>query len=192
MMNNKALWIFQNIKESVDILPPRLRGQAWEMIINYGFGDENVEQNCKNLKVLLTFRVVKPLLRLRGIAGSQNGKSNNPSGLAKNKEPNIGVNIDTNITPIPLITKTVTETITENKEEKYRFEGKVIKLNYKDYYSFTNEYPHIDLDRELEGLDRYYSDNNITDWWLRCKNRLRTKEAKAKEESGWHVEGSNW
>ena len=49
------------------------------MIINYAFGDGNVEQNCKNLKVLLTFRVVKPLLRLRGIAGSQNGKSNNPS-----------------------------------------------------------------------------------------------------------------
>lgn len=78
------------------------------------------------------------------------------------------------------------------KEDKYRFEGNVIKLNYKDYYSFTNEYPHLDLDRELEGLDRYYSQNNITDWWLRCKNRLRTKEAKAKEESGWHVEGSNW
>lgn len=78
------------------------------------------------------------------------------------------------------------------KEEKYKFEGKVIKLNYKDYYSFAKEYPHIDLDKELEGLDRYYSENNITDWWLRCKNRLRTKEAKAKEESGWHVEGSNW
>jgi hypothetical protein len=78
------------------------------------------------------------------------------------------------------------------KEEKYKFEGKVIKLNYKDYYSFSKEYPHIDLDRELEGLDRYYSENNITDWWMRCKNRLKTKEAKAKEESGWHVEGSNW
>lgn len=78
------------------------------------------------------------------------------------------------------------------KEDKYRFEGKVIKLNDKDYYSFTVLYPHLDLNRELEGLDRYYSENNITDWWMRCKNRLKTKEAKAKEESGWHVEGSNW
>ena len=50
---NKALWIFPNIKESVDMLPKKLRGQAWEMIINYSFGDENVEQSCKNLKVLL-------------------------------------------------------------------------------------------------------------------------------------------
>lgn len=78
------------------------------------------------------------------------------------------------------------------KEEKYKFEGRVIKLNYKDYYSFAKEYPHIDLDRELEGLDKYYAENNITDWWMRCKNRLKTKETKAKEDSGWHVEGSNW
>lgn len=78
------------------------------------------------------------------------------------------------------------------QDNKYKFEGKVIKLNYKDYYSFTKEYPHIDLDRELEGLDKYYAENNITDWWMRCKNRLKTKETKAKEESSWHVEGSNW
>lgn len=84
--NKKALWIFTNIKESVDILPKKLRGQAWEMIINYAFGDENVEQSCKNLKVLLTFRVVKPLLRLRGITGSQGEKSNNPSSLVKQGE----------------------------------------------------------------------------------------------------------
>ena len=96
---NKALWIFSNIKESVDMLPQSLRGKTWEMIINYAFGDENVEKNCKNNKILLVFRVVKPLLRLRGIAGSQGGKSNNPSGLAKNKEPNIAPNIGANITP---------------------------------------------------------------------------------------------
>lgn len=129
MTQNKALWIFPNIKESVDMLPQKLRGQAWEMIINYSFGDENVEQNCKNLKVLLAFRVVKPLLRLRGIAGSQNGKSNNPSGLAKNNEPNIAPNIGANIPPNLLnnrnrnnLTETKTETKTENKKQKLKTE----------------------------------------------------------------------
>jgi hypothetical protein len=78
------------------------------------------------------------------------------------------------------------------QDSKYKFEGKVIKLNYKDYYSFAKEYPHIDLDRELEGLDKYYAEKNITDWWMRCKNRLKSKEQSAKEDSGWHVEGSNW
>ena len=128
MNQNKALWIFPNIKESVDVLPPNLRGKAWEMIINYGFGDENVEQNCKNLKVLLTFRVVKPLLRLRGIAGSQNGKSNNPSGLAKKLQPNIAPNISPNITPNPLITKTETGSKTGSKE--------IYKESFEEWWSF--------------------------------------------------------
>lgn len=120
---NKALWIFPNIKESVDMLPESLRGKAWEMIINYAFGDENVEQNCKNLKVLLAFRVVKPLLRLRGIAGSQNGKSNNPSGLPKNNEPNITPNIGANITPNSLNNNNRNNlTETENKKQKLKTE----------------------------------------------------------------------
>lgn len=114
---NKALWIFSNIKESVDMLPQSLRGKAWEMIINYAFGDENVEKNCKNNKILLVFRVVKPLLRLRGIAGSQGGKSNNPSGLAKNKEPNIAPNIGANITP-NLLNNNNSNNNNNNKEKR--------------------------------------------------------------------------
>lgn len=114
---NKALWIFSNIKESVDMLPQSLRGKAWEIIINYAFGDENVEKNCKNNKILLVFRVVKPLLRLRGIAGSQGGKSNNPSGLAKNKEPNIAPNIGANITP-NLLNNNNSNNNNNNKEKR--------------------------------------------------------------------------
>ena len=94
---NKALWIFENIRESVLYLPDSLQGKAWKIIIDYSFGDEK-SLNCeKNKRVLQTFYAVKPLLRLRGIAGSQNGKSNNPSGLAKQPEPNIGAIIGANI-----------------------------------------------------------------------------------------------
>ena len=161
MIQNKALWIFPNIKESVDVLPKRLRGQAWEMIINYAFGDENVEQSCKNIKVLLAFRVVKPLLRLRGIAGSQNGKSNNPSGLAKNKEPNIAPNITPNITPNPYITETITETITEiekeNKKEKNKLlcygEFKNVCLTEEDYNRLQDKYGKDELSFAIEKLD---------------------------------------
>ena len=114
IQKNKAFWVFPNMKESIDLLPPRLRGQAWEMVVNYAFGDDNCERNCKNNRVLFVFRALKPLIRLRGIAGSQNGKSNNPSGLSKKKQPNIGANIAPNIGANPLITET--ETITNNKE----------------------------------------------------------------------------
>ena len=112
--NNKAFWVFPNMKESIDLLPPRLRGQAWELVVNYAFGDDNCERNCKNNRVLFVFRALKPLIRLRGIAGSQNGKSNNPIGLSKKKQPNIGANIAPNIGANPLITET--ETKTNNKE----------------------------------------------------------------------------
>ena len=110
-VKNKTLWIFPNIKESVSYLPDNLQGRAWKLIIDYGFGDENCIENEKNNRVLQTFFAVRPLLRLRGIAGSQNGKSNNPSGLRRIEEPNIGPNIVANIGANLLKTET------ENKKE---------------------------------------------------------------------------
>ena len=181
---NKALWIFPNIKESVDMLPESLRGKAWEMIINYAFGDENVEQNCKNLKVLLAFRVVKPLLRLRGIAGSQNGKSNNPSGLAKNNEPNIAPNIGVNITP-NLLNNRNRNNITETKKD-YAFEGKVIKLNER--------FNLLDFDYELEQKDIWFSGQEDTkNWFIRTQKhflKLQREKEKAREEEARLM--SNW
>lgn len=189
---NKALWIFPNIKESVDMLPESLRGKAWEMIINYAFGDENVEQNCKNLKVLLAFRVVKPLLRLRGIAGSQNGKSNNPSGLSKNNEPNITPNIGANITPNSLNNKN-RNNLTETKND-YAFEGKVIKLNEKDYNEWKEKFNLLDFDYELEKRDIWLSgQENTKSWFISTKQYflgLQREKEKAREEEARLM--SNW
>lgn len=173
---NKALWIFPNIKESVDMLPESLRGKAWEMIINYAFGDENVEQNCKNLKVLLAFRVVKPLLRLRGIAGSQNGKSNNPSGLAKKSEPNIGANIGVNITPNSLNNNNrnnLTETKTENKKEIY-------KEKFEEWWSY---FPKLRAGNKTKTFEKYIKaieKDKLTPEWLleKVKEYAESKEVK--------------
>lgn len=139
---NKALWIFSNIKESVDMLPQSLRGKAWEMIINYAFGDENVEKNCKNNKILLVFRVVKPLLRLRGIAGSQGGKSNNPSGLAKNKEPNIAPNIGANITPNLLNNNNNNNNSNNNSNNKEKNKSEENLISYGQFKNvlLTNDF----------------------------------------------------
>ena len=180
MTQNKALWIFPNIKESVDMLPQSLRGKAWEMIINYAFGDENVEQNCKNLKVLLAFRVVKPLLRLRGIAGSQNGKSNNPSGLAKNNEPNIAPNIGANITPNLLnnrnrnnLTETKTETKTENKKEIY-------KEKFEEWWSYFPKLRAGSKEKTFEKYIKTIEKKKLTPEWLleKVKEYAESKEVK--------------
>ena len=156
---NKAFWVFQNMKESVDMLPPKLRGKAWEMIINYAFGDEKVEESCSNLKVLFTFRVIKPLIRLRGIAGSQNGKSNNPTGLTKRDKANIGANIGA----IPLITETETETITETEKKKEKKqkkeyvilgEFKNVKLTLEEIKKLVNDYEWY-FESAIEALSSY-------------------------------------
>lgn len=177
---NKALWIFPNIKESVDMLPESLRGKAWEMIINYAFGDENVEQNCKNLKVLLAFRVVKPLLRLRGIAGSQNGKSNNPSGLAKQSEPNIAPNIGANITPNLLNNR---NNITETKKEIY-------KEKFEEWWSY---FPKTRAGSKEEAFKKYIKTiekDKLTPEWLleKVKEYSKSKEV----EEGYACGGARY
>ena len=188
---NKALWIFPNIKESVDMLPESLRGKAWEMIINYAFGDENVEQNCKNLKVLLAFRVVKPLLRLRGIAGSQNGKSNNPSGLAKNNEPNITPNIGSNITPNSLNNNNrnnLTETETENKKQKLKKE--IYKEKFEEWWSY---FPKLRAGNKTKTFEKYIKTiekEKLTPEWLleRVKEYSKSREV----ENGYACGGERY
>lgn len=101
--DNSALWIFPNFKETIDELPLKHQGEAWRIIIKYSFeGEKSVEKELEkcNKMVKMAFFSLKPLIKLRKKAGSQNGKSNNISGLSKPSEPNIGANIGANIDQI--------------------------------------------------------------------------------------------
>ena len=87
--NNKALWIFKNFKETVDVMPKKYRGRAWEIIINYAFG-EIEEIDKENPYIQMAVKSLIPLIKLRGKGGSQSGVSNNPTGKSK---PNVGANV---------------------------------------------------------------------------------------------------
>ena len=113
-MGGKVFWVFENMKEIIDLLPEKLRGSCWKMVIEYAFGDDCVIQNCKNKQIIRTFKAIQPLIKLRCIAGSQNGKSNNPTGLPRSVEPNIGANIGANIG----VKKTVAINVITNKHPK--------------------------------------------------------------------------
>lgn len=93
---NKALWIFPNFKEAVDSLPEELRGRAWELIINFGFGIEpDLEKEDPFIKIV--FLSLKPLLRLRGVAGVPKGVCNNKNGYNQyNNKDNINLNNEDN------------------------------------------------------------------------------------------------
>lgn len=86
--DNKALWIFPNIRESVNCLPEELKGEAYKAMIEYGFGAE-VNTDKMNPMVKMAFELAKPFLRLRGVAGAPQGNQN-----AKKEEKN---NIENNI-----------------------------------------------------------------------------------------------
>lgn len=144
--NKKALWIFENFRETINVIPQKYRGRAWEILIEYGFNNE-IDLSKENNYVKLAVKSLLPLMRLRGVGGSQNGKSNNPSGKNKaNIDANVGANIGANVGATPLITEKENINIKEkeNKKEiknKYgEFENvfltenqyKKLKVLYKD------------------------------------------------------------
>lgn len=100
-----------------------------------------------------------------------------------NKTPNVNVNANVNANV------NVNEDVNGNENENensYKYHGKVIKLNEKDYNQWQNSYRYIDLDSELQRLDDYYAENNITNWWMRCSNQLSKKNqevAQAKKDN---------
>ena len=120
--NNKALWIFKNFKETVDVMPKKFRGRAWEIIINYAFGEVE-EIDKENPYIQMAVKSLIPLIKLRGKGGSQSGISNNPTGKSKPKAgANVGAKAGASVGATPLITITETETETNNKPTRKEIE----------------------------------------------------------------------
>lgn len=179
--NNTTLWVYYNFKETADVLSKKGQKDFWWLVINYAFGEEKLVENelirvKKDTKI--AFLSIKNLLKLRKSGGSQNGKSNNPNGLAKGEQPNIAPNITPNITPIPLIKE-------ENiKEKEYKYKGTIIKLNDKDYKDWKAKYNLLDLDFELGQIDLLLQTekykNKRKDWFFMVQGWLN-KTQKEKE-----------
>lgn len=146
--NNKALWIFKNFKETIDVMPKKYRGRAWEIIINYAFGEvEEIEK--ENSYIQMAVKSLIPLIKLRAKGGSQSGISNNPTGKSKPKAgANVGAKVGVSVGATPLITETITETETKNInnkptrkeiEEYCKMIGKKINLDdFIAYYDATD------------------------------------------------------
>lgn len=155
---NNILWIFQNFKETIDLLPDSKQGLVWKMVVNYGFcGEESIKNDLKkcNSNQKIAFLSIKNLIKLRKKAGSQNGISNNISGLAKDKQPNIAPNIDLNLLKENnnnIIINKKENNIKENKNNKYGELGNV-KLTEEQYKILSDKYTNLDL--AIEKLDTW-------------------------------------
>lgn len=159
--DNKALWIFKNFKETIDVLPKKYRGRAWEILINYAFGEIEEIKN-ENAYIQMAVKSLLPLVKLRGKGGSINGISNNPSGKNKaNVGANINANVGANVGATPYITETIT--IKEKEKETITEKDKPTKKQISDYCSIQG----------IVGvnLDDFYNYYEAVDWWDDLKNR---------------------
>ncbi len=55
---------------------------------------------------------------------------------------------------------------------RYAFEGKIVRLNHKDYQAWLNLYPLIDLNYELQKLDIEFSHEKPKNWFITASQKL--------------------
>jgi len=186
---NKYLSIFYNYKETASLLPKKQQGEFWRLVINYAFdGEKSIENdlNCAKKETKIAFLSIKNILKLNKKAGSQNGKSNNSSGLAKGKEPIIALKKDNN-NPIPYIK--------EKKIKEYKYNGNVIKLNEKDFNDWEKRFPDLDLKYNLEKIDIWLSEKikekpeYKARWFFMVQQMLLKKQNEAKSKNTYMGRG---
>lgn len=166
-LSNKALWIFANFRETVNTIPQKYRGRAWEIIIEYAFGNA-IDLKKENNYIQLAVKALLPLLRLRKRGGSQMGRSNNPSGksrsnkVAPNTDSNTAANVDVNVGATSYITET------ETKKEKKKERGVFVKPSLDDLKIFIKEKMlSVDADQfyyHYEGNGWMIGRNKMKDW----------------------------
>lgn len=73
----------------------------------------------------------------------------------------------------------------KTKENNYKYNGIVIKLNEKDYSCWKEKYPNIDLDYELDRIDVWFQEHkdNIPRWFFMTQNMLIKKQKEEKEKN---------
>lgn len=61
----------------------------------------------------------------------------------------------------------------------YYYNGRTIKLTKEDYDRWQNNYPNINLAKELPSLDDFYTEAKERKWFIRCSQALANKNKKA-------------
>lgn len=175
--DNKALWIFPNIREAVNCLPEELRGEAYRVMIEYGFGEE-VKTDQLNPMVKMAFELAKPFLRLRGVAGAPAGNQN----AKKEEKNNIENNIEKQSKTILLNNqnnsfnnenKNKNVNKNDNNNEKYGELGNV-RLTSEQYNTLKTK--HSNINDAIEVLDTWLGTSG-------SKNKNKNHYAYFKENS---------
>lgn len=83
----------------------------------------------------------------------------------------------------------------KNKEKKYAFEGKVIKLNQADYDSWKEQFNLLDLDYELKRRDIWLASEKESvqkKWFMSTQQRLLTLQKEEKDKKEYIPQDWSW
>lgn len=165
---NKALWIFPNFKESIDTIPQKYRGRAWEVLIEYGFSGK-IDLDKENKYVQIVVKSLLPLMKLRGIGGSVGGISNNPTGKKKASiGANVGANIGANVGAAPYKQELEQEL---EQEQEIEYSKKIFK---KPTLEEVKQYC---LERGNNIDAEKFIDSNEAKGWMIGKNKMKDWKA---------------
>lgn len=92
------------------------------------------------------------------------------------------VKIDQSVNPEVKTQKPEARNQNPESKNKYIFSGNVIRLKEKDFKTWEEAFPNLNLNAELISLDAYYSENNIDKWYSRAASALKNKELKHVQE----------
>ena len=75
----------------------------------------------------------------------------------------------------------------DNLPNRFVFEGKIIKIDEKDYNKWKKEFPNIDLKEELYSLDLFYQEEkengkDVKGWFFRVPKALQKKNIQNKRQ----------
>lgn len=214
MDNNKALWVFPNFRETINALPQKNRGRAWEVLIEIAFGNEIFAQNLQKekLPVQIAVKSLLPLLKLRNKGGAPLGNQNNISGRRKeqvqsqpnsnpivsqmlaNSKPNVSQMLP-NSNPIPFINNNnninnnINNNFEKEKESKER-SPRFKKPTVEELSAFCKENNLLNVD--VQRFIDYYESKGwkvgnapMKSWQAAARNWERMqRERKGAQENG--------
>lgn len=189
--NQNKFMFYENFLNAIEQLPKEEQANACLEFCRYG-----ISGNLPKNKYLSMFclGVSASVQKYQGRGGIREGagrpkKQENQQVNENQKNQKNQKNQNEQTETINIKHKLKTET-----EKEYAFEGKVIKLNQKDYNEWKEKFNLLDFDYELEKRDIWLSgQENTKSWFISTKQYflgLQREKEKAREEERRLM--SNW
>ena len=138
----------------------------------------NGDLNQSNL-FHLTLDNIKEIPEENSGAGSDLGQELTEGGSGAARGGGAGAAPRTSHSFEPVIEPKQTPIASAPASGKYAFEGNVVRLNHKDYESWKNLYPNIDLDYELQKLDIEFCHHKPKNWFITVSQKLSYQNKQA-------------